>query len=125
MDWIFNFSLMFVGLFIVFVVLCLLIFLVWVFGKVMIAITARKEKKKKKAAEEIKSQVPPAPKTAPKAVPAVEQGITGDVVAAISAAVAMMSEGTNKQYRVRSIKRVKEGRSAWSMAGIAENTRPF
>lgn len=55
--------------------------------------------------------------------PVIEYGIPGEVVAAISAAVAMMLSG--EQVTVRRISRVHEGRSAWSMAGLAENTRPF
>ena len=54
-----------------------------------------------------------------------EDGISGDVVAAISAAVAVMMSAEGKSYRIRSVKRVKESRPAWSAAGVQENTRPF
>ena len=50
-------------------------------------------------------------------------GIPGEVVAAISAAVASMMGG--KPFAVRSIKRKKQTRPAWGAAGIVENTRPF
>ena len=55
--------------------------------------------------------------------PAVASGIPGEVIAAISAAVyCMFGEGA----RVMSVRRQQRtGRSAWSMAGLLENTRPF
>ena len=55
--------------------------------------------------------------------PAVSSGIPGEVIAAISAAVyCMFGEGA----RVMSVRRQqRSGRSAWSMAGLLENTRPF
>ncbi len=55
--------------------------------------------------------------------PAVASGIPGEVIAAISAAVyCMFGEGA----RVMSVRRQqRSGRSAWSMAGLLENTRPF
>ena len=49
-----------------------------------------------------------------------------DVVAAISAAVMMMYEGTGKTPVIRSIRPANKGvRSAWGMAGVMNNTRPF
>jgi len=50
-------------------------------------------------------------------------GIPGDVIAAISAAVyCMFGEGA----KVTSVRRQQRtGRSAWNMAGLLENTRPF
>ena len=55
--------------------------------------------------------------------PAVSNDIPGEVIAAISAAVyCMFGEGA----RVMSVRRQQRtGRSAWSMAGLLENTRPF
>ena len=64
----------------------------------------------------------PAPK-APAPVANATAGIPGEVVAAISAAVASMMGG--KPFAVRSIKRKKQTRPAWGAAGIVENTRPF
>jgi len=48
--------------------------------------------------------------------------VSGDIVAAISAAVAMMMGG--KPFAVRSIRRAGN-RSVWAKAGISQNTRPF
>lgn len=62
---------------------------------------------------------------APKAVPAVEAGVSGEVVAAISAAVYIMY-GVSAA-KITSIRRAPQNqtRSAWSMAGLLDNTRPF
>lgn len=55
-------------------------------------------------------------------LPAVEEGIPGEVVAAIAAAVACVLPGA----RIASVRRAaRPARSAWSMAGLLENTKPF
>ena len=65
--------------------------------------------------------------SAEKAAPTVEAGIPGEVLAAISAAVAVVcGDGAV----VRGVRRVSKraassGRSAWSMAGLLDNTRAF
>lgn len=73
---------------------------------------------------------PPAPTSAP--APAVSQGISGEVVAAISAAVYMM-EGEGAVVTaiapatpVRTqVKNPITRRNPWAFAAISENTRPF
>lgn len=61
------------------------------------------------------------------AAPAVEAGIPGEVLAAISAAVSVIcGDGAV----VRGVRRVSKraansGRTAWSMAGLLDNTRAF
>lgn len=58
------------------------------------------------------------------AVPAVQEGIPEEVVAAISAAVYMMYGTSSTQ--IKSIRRAaQQNRSAWRMAGLLENTQPF
>ena len=49
--------------------------------------------------------------------PVVEEGIPGEVVAAIAASLACMDGGS--RYTLRSLKRVKTGRNAWAQAGVA------
>ncbi|MDD6727840.1 MAG: OadG family transporter subunit [Eubacteriales bacterium] len=115
------------GISIVLGVLLLLILVFYLFG----AIVSKAESKGKGKGKK-KDDVPapaPAVKPAPAAVkntapaPVVEQGISGEVVAAIAAAVAV-SEGP--QAVVRSIKKVNVGgRNPWASAAVSENTRPF
>lgn len=72
----------------------------------------------------------PVPVPVPQAAAGETDGLTDEVVAAIAAAVASMApEGV--RYTVKSIRpaggvpRVRAGRSAWGLAGLAESTRPF
>ena len=67
----------------------------------------------------------PAPAPVPQAAPiAVEDGISGEVVAAIAAAV-YMTYGVSASS-IRSVKRAAANpRSLWGEAGRLENTRPF
>ena len=58
----------------------------------------------------------------PAAAPQVQTEIPGEVVAAIAAAVFCMEPGA----AVTSVRRAKTpGVSAWKMAGLLENTKPF
>lgn len=60
-------------------------------------------------------------KTVSSAVPG---GVSDEIVAVIAASVAAMApEG--KQYRIKSVSRVRSQRPVWAAAGLAENTRPF
>ncbi len=115
------------GLLVVFLILAILIFLFWGMGKIFSGIDKKKAAKAKAAADE-------AAKKAASAPVAAEAEETGDedysdddeIIAVISAAIAAYSEEDGKQYEIRSIKRKdNRTRSAWSLAGIGENTRPF
>ena len=61
------------------------------------------------------------------AAPAAADGIPGEVIAAISAAVAVIcGEGAVvKGIRPVSRRAASSGRSAWNMAGLLDNTCPF
>ena len=116
------------GFLVTFTALVLLILAITVFGKIMTAVTGRKDKASG-------AGTPAAPKkdakpaaSAPQAAVVKEDGIPGDVIAVISAAVAAMMGGSGKGFAIRSIKRApktKEGRPAWSMAGLQQNTAGF
>ena len=54
-----------------------------------------------------------------------EEGISGEIIAAIAAAVAAMEEGTGSSYSIRSVRRSAGTRPVWGAAGLMENTRPF
>lgn len=113
------------GIVVVFVILLILVGLC----SLMSYLVNRKKKSPPVKKEEVPAPKPPAPAAAAKApaAPVVESGISGEVVAAISAAVACML-GPDQKFAVRSVKRAKAAkgsRPVWSSAGIAENTRPF
>lgn len=110
------------GLLIVFGMLVVLIVIFSIFGALM-----QSGKKKPTTVKEIKKPEQKVTQVKPKAAPVVSSEIDdGEVIAAISAAVAMMYEGTGKTPVIRSIKpAVKGTRSAWAMAGIVNNTRAF
>lgn len=111
------------GILVVFGVLILLVAIFYLFGAVM---NKGKKKDKKSAAVKTEKVIKNAPApVASKPAPVVEQGISPEIVAAISAAIAYSEGGA--QYTIRSIKRQQRtsGRPAWAMAGIADNTRPF
>ena len=65
-----------------------------------------------------------APVFSPSPSPVVEQGISGEVVAAITAAITA-SEGSD-QFVIRSVKRKDVGsRNPWARAAVNDNTRAF
>lgn len=114
------------GILVVFLILAILILVFWAMGQFFKVMDKRKVKKAeaaKAAAEAAKPVVP-----APVVEEVVEDDVTDDdeIIAVISAAIAAYSEADGKQYEIRSIKRKdSRTRSAWSLAGIGDNTRPF
>ena len=115
------------GLGIVLVTLAVLIVVFKLFGNI---VSKSQNKSKKKAVEAQQKEMQqvstaPAAKAAPVAKPA-QQGISGEVIAAISAAVyALEGEGAV----IRSITPKKQSpvgvRNPWAQAAVIENTRPF
>lgn len=111
------------GLIVVFSALIFLTLLFRVYG-LIIDKTGKKSAKKNSQTKAEAVETPKAQASAP-AAPVVADGISGEVIAAIAAAVACMDD-SGKRYTVRSVRRsAGNGRSAWSMAGLMENTRPF
>ena len=113
------------GLVVVFAALIVLTFIIKGYGAIVTSMTG----KKKKSANNNTPPAPPAPKAAPRAAvkapaaPAGQDGIPGEVIAAIAAAVDYTyGAGT---HVIRTVRRVPQNRSAWGSAGLAENTRPF
>lgn len=116
-----------IGMAIVFLVLILLVILISIFG-LFGRRTGKKNRAEEKAAPVAANVVAQSADNGPKMVRTpvfmeIEEGIPGDVVAAIAAAVTYTSGG--RSFAIRSIRRDRPSRSAWGMAGVADNTRPF
>ena len=123
------------GLGIVLAALFLLVIIIFLFGKLFDRLnTVNQEKAKQAAAEKAPKAKPapvktpaPAPK-APAPKPAVPDTDDDEVIAVISAVVAMMSEADGTTYKVKSVKPVQSGfngRTAWAMDGRRNNVSPF
>lgn len=110
------------GLLIVFGMLILLVVTLIIFGFIMVRLSGGPKKEKKVKEPKVKKTAEAV--SAPVSVQASAED--EDVIAAISAAVMMMYEGTGKTPVIRSIRPAQRGvRSAWATAGIMNNTRPF
>lgn len=119
------------------IVLAVLIAFVCIFKAYGFVITKTGKKSKSKPKADKKKDAPsPAPARAQASVPApsakaasappapvVQQGISGEIVAAITAAIAA-SEGGPVSIRAIKVKNVA-GRNPWAAAAIADNARPF
>lgn len=127
------------GLGIVMAALLLLVVIIWLFGKIFDGINAASQQKAKKQAaakapkatpSPVKQAAPPkaAPAPAPAPAPVTAAQDDDEVIAVISAVVAMMSEADGTTYKVKSVKPVQNGfsgRSAWAMDGRRNNVSPF
>lgn len=124
----FTITVIVAGLGIVLATLAVLIIVFRCFGLIMEkSQAAQKKKEAKKMQKEMESEM--AKVTATPAVPApapvVEDGISGEVVAAISAAIYTL-EGAGAT--ITTIKRKQSPaatRNPWANAAVVENTRPF
>ena len=112
------------GILVVFFILAILIFLFWALGKTFQTI----DKNRAAKAEAAKKAAAPAPAAVPATVEEIveEDDNDDEIMAVISAAIAAYAEEEGTSYTIRDVKkRDKRARSAWSLAGIGENTRPF
>lgn len=108
------------GLLVVFFILALLILFFMLLGAIFKSIdNSKKKKAEAKAAEDSKEPVKTIIEDA-----SVEAS-DDELIAVISAAVAAYTDG--KGFTIKSVRKHerKRVRSAWSTAGITENTRPF
>ena len=114
------------------IVLCTLLVLIGVFYAFGAIVSKSQAKTKKNEAKKMQSAMeadlsnakPAAPAPASAPAPVVEEGISGEVVAAISAAV--YSEGSSAV--IRSVTRKTSPittRNPWAQAAVVDNTRPF
>lgn len=114
---------MITGLVLVFFILVLLMLIIQIEGKFFESRNS-KGNAPKAAGKAVKPQAKPAAPAAKAAapVPEVEQGISGEIVAAIAAAIAAISGG---KYTLRAVRRAGKGRGSWGSAGVNDVTSPF
>lgn len=118
------------GVSIVVGVLLLLILVFQLFGLIMSKLTGKKAKKNTPAPAPVrKDAAVPALKNSAKPAPAVSQGISGEVVAAITAAVVQMDGNGAVIKSIKPVRKVERkdvrSRNPWATAAISDNTRPF
>jgi len=109
------------GIILVFAILVLLMAIITLEGKIFDSMNGKKAAAKaapKAAAKPAAPAAKPAAAKAP-AAPEVEQGIPGDVVAAIMAAIYAMGNG---KYTLKAVRR---GTNGWGKAGVNDTTAPF
>ena len=102
------------GIVLVFLILVLLMAIITLEGKIFDSMNAKKKAAQAPAA---KPAAAPVQQAAP--APQVEEGIPGDVVAAIMAAIHAMGNG---KYTLKAVRRGKNG---WGKAGVNDTTAPF
>lgn len=119
------------GLVVVFAMLVLLIFIIKLYSAIVQSTQKSIENKKKQKEEAEKAanaknvvDIVKTTETVAEVTPALEDGISEEVVAVISAAVATLY-GSSTKAKIKGIKKAGSGRSAWANAGLLDNTRPF
>lgn len=127
----FTLTVIIAGLGIVLATLAVLIVVFYAFGTI-VSKTQNKSSKKAKSVDDKKAEMAkasaPAVKAPAPAAPKAAEGVSGEIVAAISAAVYSM-EG-NSNATITSITPVRKNspitsRNPWARAAIADNNRPF
>ena len=98
------------------VALCLIITLE---GKIFDSMNAKKKAAKEAAKAPAVQPAAPVQQAAAAPAPQVEEGIPGDVIAAIMAAIHAMGNG---KYTLKAVRRSKNG---WGNAGVNDTTAPF
>lgn len=110
------------GMVLVFLILILLALIIQLEGKIFDRVSGKKQ-----PAAPVQQPAAPAPaRPAPAAVqkaaapaPQVGEGVSGEVIAAIMAAIYAMGGG---KYTIKAVRR---GRNNWGKAGINDTTAPF
>ena len=105
------------GIVLVFLILVLLMAIITLEGKIFDGLASKKKAAASKPAAPAKPAAPVQPAAAP--APQVEEGIPGDVVAAIMAAIHAMGNG---KYTLKAVRR---GTNGWGKAGVNDTTAPF
>ena len=107
------------GIVLVFLILVLLMAIITLEGKIFDSMNAKKKAAKEAAKAPAAKPAAPVQQAAAAPAPQVEEGIPGDVIAAIMAAIHAMGNG---KYTLKAVRRSKNG---WGNAGVNDTTAPF
>ena len=107
------------GIVLVFLILVLLMAIITLEGKIFDSMNAKKKAAKEVAKAPAAQPAAPVQQAAAAPAPQVEEGIPGDVIAAIMAAIHAMGNG---KYTLKAVRRSKNG---WGNAGVNDTTAPF
>ena len=107
------------GIVLVFLILILLMAIITLEGKIFDSMNAKKKAAKEAAKAPAAQPAAPVQQAAAAPAPQVEEGIPGDVIAAIMAAIHAMGNG---KYTLKAVRRSKNG---WCNAGVNDTTAPF
>ena len=107
------------GIVLVFLILILLMAIITLEGKIFDSMIAKKKAAKEAAKAPAVQPAAPVQQAAAAPAPQVEEGIPGDVIAAIMAAIHAMGNG---KYTLKAVRRSKNG---WGNAGVNDTTAPF
>ena len=107
------------GIVLVFLILILLMAIITLEGKIFDSMNAKKKAAKEAAKAPAVQPAAPVQQAAAAPAPQVEEGIPGDVIAAIMAAIHAMGNG---KYTLKAVHRSKNG---WGNAGVNYTTAPF
>lgn len=107
------------GIVLVFLILILLMAIITLEGKIFDSMNAKKKAAKEAAKAPTVQPAAPVQQAAAAPAPQVEEGIPGDVIAAIMAAIHAMGNG---KYTLKAVRRGKNG---WGKAGVNDTTAPF
>ena len=107
------------GIVLVFLILILLMAIITLEAKIFDSMNAKKKAAKEAAKAPAAQPAAPVQQAAAAPAPQVEEGIPGDVIAAIMAAIHAMGNG---KYTLKAVRRSKNG---WGNAGVNDTTAPF
>ena len=107
------------GIVLVFLILILLMAIITLEGKIFDSMNAKKKAAKEAAKAPAAQPAAPVQQAAAAPAPQVEEGIPGDAIAAIMAAIHAMGNG---KYTLKAVRRSKNG---WGNAGVNDTTAPF
>ena len=107
------------GIVLVFLILILLMAIITLEGKIFDSMNAKKKAAKEAAKAPAAQPAAPVQQAAAAPAPQVEEGIPGDVIAAIMAAIHAVGNG---KYTLKAVRRSKNG---WGNAGVNDTTAPF